>query len=221
MDKITEEQIKAATQIHDDWLENWKLADDALDTLKERCPSNKDETDVIIKVITLNQLYFTRLQYAIHNAIPEMTHNIVRVFRNPVSPDKINLVGQIANLSPQAKPRVSFASKYCHFFVDEEIPIYDKYALRAVRLHLEEGELKSKDDTPSYANYCSDLTTLRKKSNLDCSTRQLDRYLWLAGLWQRYHDDGKTDFNREVCDFFVLHEVKSSVDKLVKTAFPS
>ena len=182
--------------------------------LKQSFPSNTEDSHVIVKVSVLNQLYGTNL-YAIHR----MASHIVETFKATMPPLKPELVEQIASLST-GRRHMSFASKYCNFFVDKEMfPILDRHALDGLRRHLGKGGFKSRGETPTYAEYCDDLRKLCVESNLHCSTKELDRYLWLTGQWDKY-SKGKEDINSEVRQLF-LQKDDPSVGSLIRAAFSS
>jgi hypothetical protein len=95
------------------------------------------------------------------------------------------LVIKIANApSEEGRPprrRTSFASKFCHFFVDaKRFPIYDDAARQVLKLHLRKS-VKPHD----YKTFCSSINQL-KNAVSGCDTRMLDRYLWQTGMYMRW-----------------------------------
>jgi hypothetical protein len=120
-----------------------------------------------------------------------MAKHIKEVLENNAT-DKTRpeIVEQIANLPAwnDKEPRrsVSFASKFCHFFIDSaRFPIYDEAARETIKLHL--GAKACQTDVASpYLAFCSNLQRLRQLANLQCGTEELDRYLWLTGMFKRW-----------------------------------
>jgi hypothetical protein len=200
-------QIEAAKQLHDK-LQQWNRIDTALELLNQRVPSNMEDADVLLKVAVLNQLYRTNLY-----AVPEMASHIVQTFRMQRPPYQEGLVEEIAKFFGGVY--LSFASKYCHFFVENKFLIFDQFALKTLHMHLG-NSAKSKGQRPRYADYCTDINTIRKESNLHCSTRELDRYLWLAGLW---HNRERKKFHMEVRRLFEKRMQDSEIDALIRAAF--
>jgi hypothetical protein len=97
------------------------------------------------------------------------------------------LVARIALLDlKDGKPRnrVSFASKLCHFFVDEErFPIYDKAACETLKCHL--GDDYRLEGMP-YVAFQENLGRLKEASGINTNGRELDRYLWIVGMYMRW-----------------------------------
>jgi len=174
---VRAEQIDAANRIYTQ-LDQWKRSDRVLGMLRNAFPSNTKDTDVIVKVAAINQLYSVRLY-----PVNEMADHIASIFKRSLHTDE--LVENIAALPTHMKQKryLSFASKYCHFFVDsEKFPIFDRYALKTLRKHLGR-DAKSRGDRPQYADYCFDINTIRNECGLRCSLKELDRYLWLCGAY--------------------------------------
>ena len=100
------------------------------------------------------------------------------------------IVEQIAALpSREGEKRrmsISFGSKFCHFLVNPiRFPIYDDAAREAIRLHLGAKAYVAKK-TNRYLDFCEKFETLRKLAKLKCETKELDRYLWLTGMYMRW-----------------------------------
>jgi hypothetical protein len=99
------------------------------------------------------------------------------------------LVDSIAALpaadNEKPRKRTSFAAKFCHFFVDaERFPIYDDAARKAIKLHL--GNTYINNKTYPYEGFCKNFSRLKAEAGLNCTTRELDRYLWLTGMYMRW-----------------------------------
>jgi hypothetical protein len=125
-----------------------------------------------------------------------MARHIEAIFADPsTSPVDVDLVERIAKLptKPGGRQRlsVSFASKFCHFFVSaERFPIYDDAARDAIRLHLgTDAYSVSKDNR--YRAFCENFEKLRELAMLKCTTKELDQYLWLTGMYVRWQKKKK------------------------------
>lgn len=192
---VTDKQIKAATRIHDSHMPEWAAADRALDLLRESLPGS-DETRVLIKASVIDRLYYAR-----HDRLVEAVRKIAEVMANPPS-DQIGIVEAIAPLDGD-KGRTcywSFSSKFAHFFIDPDtFPIWDDWAIRAVRHHF--GRLSWANGTP-YRVFSEYVFSLREQSDVSCSIRELDRYLWLSGMLRAWVGDRTVGISREVRSVF-------------------
>jgi len=196
---LTEGQVRAACHLHD-MLEGWKASERTLDWLASEFPSNTEQQIVLLKARILNLLYATNVF-----AIPAMAGHIVEVFsQGHASGDDCLLVETIAYLEASGRMHRSFASKYCHFFVDNDrFPLLDQYAPRVVRMHLGKGNYRCKRTDPTYRDFCADLNTLRAHISFSPGVREMDRYLWLRGQWERFKKKGdEAGIGAEVRDLF-------------------
>jgi hypothetical protein len=92
----------------------------------------------------------------------------------------------------------SFASKFCHFFIDpERFPIMDAFAERMVRTHLGRHQI-FRDPARRYEAFTKNLQTLRRLSRLDASATALDRYLGIAGAIQTRRRDPNAPLNSDL-----------------------
>jgi len=178
----TSEQIDAACRIHDR-LEQWRLSDSALHLLRHTMPGWNDE-ESLVKCVTINALYGTNVF-----AIVKMAKHVKSIFESLQCSTSDDLVEQIAllDLNDDTPPRrhVSFASKLCHFFVDEKrFPICDNAACETLRCHLGDEYLESGSDL--YTAFQQNLSKLCTASNLTMTGREADRYLWIVGMYMRY-----------------------------------
>ncbi len=124
---LTMSQIEAANRLHRKLLQ-WKATDNALCALKERFPGF-DVDSSLLKVAAIDQLYGTNVY-----AVVRMVEHVTEVMCQVSTLDDVELVGEIATLANMK--HTSFASKFAHFFIDEErFPIYDSYAVKMVEYH--------------------------------------------------------------------------------------
>lgn len=209
---LTESQLMAAGRIHDE-LEDWVAAQRALDNLATTMPSNADLDQVLVKAAALNQLYRTNV-YRLH----DMALHMLETFSSETDwEDECVLVERIAYLLSSDKFHKSFASKYCHFFVDpDRFPLFDRYVPLTVRVHLGRGNYRCKVTAQTYRNFCADLTTLRANLSFSPTVRELDHYLWLRGQWETFRRKGeKTQIGAEVKNLFKTAEFDQHTGSLV------
>lgn len=195
---LTTERIEAARRLYEQYLPRWAVSDAALAQLKVMLP-DFDVAANLIRVATLNALYGTNL-LAIH---PMAVHIADVMSRQVPTDDPVLLVDMIADLPighDKQPQRRSFASKFCHFFIDDRrFPIFDAAARAALALHLR-PELRRGIDS-SYGAYIAALRALRTSYSIDASDRDLDRYLWIAGMSLAFAR-GEQKINRELLALF-------------------
>jgi hypothetical protein len=196
---LTQTQVDAADRLQAG-LPGWKLYEGILRDLSDRFPSNCDLAHVLPKAITLNKLYATGIL-----AIQQMAGHIVAVSTSASdhsSPGFADRIALLTDLGPKRKTMncLSFASKYCHFFVDaSRFAILDTFAKDALMLHLGKGAVKAS----SYVAYLETVDRLIAAASLTCSYAQLDHYLWLRGQHTRFQQHGEdADINGEVRPLF-------------------
>ena len=184
----------------------WQQSDAALKLLGEKFPSF-DREICLLKSVVINALYGTQVF-----AIAKMADHVCKtMYQHQGNKDKPDiLVDAIATVSVgggKTKHFFSFASKFCHFFVDDEkFPIYDEAARTTLALHLGKSE-------PRYTTFCSKIEELRKLGNLSCSLSALDRYLWIRGLHVKYEKFGKAaKINTEIKQFFQQAEAENDAN---------
>jgi len=196
-------RIEAAGRIYEA-LVQWRISDESLRALASAF-ADFSPTSCVLKVVTVNSLYGTNVY-----ATLRMADHVARVMNDPNRPrEAVPLVERIADLPPRPdeKPRhrASFASKFVHFFVDSNAPIYDSYAQATLKAHL--GRRRGIwDEKRPYAHYVRNIDTLLKEAGLKVDVRSLDRYLWLVGqsrAWQDLRRKGKRETtNRELAEMF-------------------
>ena len=97
----------------------------------------------------------------------------------------------------------SFAAKFCHFFIDKETyPIFDEAARVTLKYHL--GKRYENDRPRPYAGFCRNIKSLREYASLRCGNAELDRYLWITGMYIRWLDHSEDEnpiINEELLKF--------------------
>lgn len=212
---LSPSQVEAASALRT-WMPAWAAADAALDLLR----SLSDDAGlgvVLLKVAALDRLYGTNMY-----AIVPMAQHIVTVLAERAE-DPIALVEAIAALpaAPPAPAKTcwSFASKFVHFFLDpDRVPLYDAWAAQSLNYHL--GGIPLGPSDP-YRQFVQKVSVLRSLAGLSCSIRELDRYLWLSGMyrqWKRKPDGA--GLSREVVALFTnkAPEVQRLLSALVPHA---
>jgi hypothetical protein len=177
--ELRQSQITAANRIRRQ-LPTWSAADDAFGILAKQVPGFK-LPETMLKVAAINQLYGTNLY-----AVNRMAAHITAALRRGVSEPGPGLVERIACVPPLDGQRswrhFSFASKFCHFFVDREsCPIFDSYADDTLRRHL--GRKRERDSQHPYIAFVKNATALRNLSGVTATAVEMDRYLWIRGAF--------------------------------------
>ncbi len=196
---IYQTQIDAAGRLREN-LKQWQLSDAALIALHEKFPGFDPEV-CLLKSVAVNAIYGTNVL-----AIVRMARHVEEVLgQHDVAQVGLELVTEIADglegEGRQSRKHTSFASKFCHFFVDaERFPIYDNAACQALTLHLGK-RIKPHD----YEAFCSCITQLKNLVGNVCDTRMLDRYLWLIGMYMRWLKEREKKnpmVNKELLELF-------------------
>jgi hypothetical protein len=165
-----------------DELENYVSQEKSLKKLFTMTyPKNNEMDDVLIKVCSLNDFYSTNIfsPFAI-------SRHIVRLdIDNRLKSNDESLVNEIAKLKIKDKSFnfYSFASKYCSHHKPEFFPIYDYYVEKML-IHLKKQDSFSsfkKKDLKEYSKYIEILKKFISFYELECSLKELDKYLWQAG----------------------------------------
>jgi hypothetical protein len=188
-------QVDAATRIHNR-LASWKATDAALDELARSMPGFS-LGECLVKASAINQLYGTNVY-----ALGRMAEHLAQVLKEAQSDD---LVERLATLNTNGKPRrhLSFASKFAHFYIDKDcFPICDSYAIERLRFHLAGVRLPT-DNPPQYAEYVAAHQALISLCGLGCTGRELDRYLWVGGLYRAWSRNYDAPINVEVRTLFL------------------
>jgi hypothetical protein len=203
-------QLEAAARLQLQ-LRQWQLADTALRLLADRFPGFAREA-TLLKVVAVSGLYATNV-YA-QARIAEHVYQTLK--GKDLTCGDAGLVEDISRLPEtdgQKKPRkhVSFASKFAHFYIDaNRFPILDRYAVQMLRYHLSKPDYDS-DQQHSYVAFVANTRRLIDTSGIECNVRELDVYLWLAGVYQEWRK--KPDrVNREAAAMFANPSVEVADD---------
>lgn len=196
---ILQRQIDAGNYLYEH-LKTWVASERAFERLRDQMPGFALPTS-LLKAAAINDLYSTRV-FAIWRMARHVSEVACTLPKNPVE-----AVRKIARLSAdgegEAPTHTSFASKFCHFFIDSErFPIYDRYCRNMVARHLGRDQLQ-RDSRNPYRAFKANIDRLRELSGLSVSYRELDRYLWLTGQYHEWLDKGdKAQINSDVRELF-------------------
>lgn len=192
-------KIEAAKRIHER-LEQWRLADQALQRLADGC----FELDAcLLKVVAVNALYGTNL-YAVTRMAKHVTGVLTASDPAATGSDLVERLAALPATEGQQRKRrhYSFASKFAHFFLDaERYPIMDSYAVSMLKRHLGRRRYSDDKDRP-YAAFVRNFQELKRLSGFTGSNRELDRYLWLAGEHAAWKKKRRRAINAEVAALF-------------------
>jgi hypothetical protein len=177
-----------------------------------------------MKTITVNTIYGTQVL-----AVMRMARHVEGEMAKCVPASVgIELVDRLAALpkteeAKSSRQFTSFAAKFCHFFVDEErFPIYDEAARTMLKYHL--GNNYVHDAKRPYSRFFESMNRLRDLGGLHGPGRDLDRYLWIAGMYKRWlaqRHRKKPLVNRELLSVFrqPAADVAAELDALLPTDF--
>lgn len=165
-------------------LENYHLQEDALNKLFfSLCPNNKEITDILLKVATLNDFYSTN----IFSVYPVAKHILSLDIDERLKAGDISLVTDIQKVKFEKdvlRNFYSFATKYCSHHNPTQYPIYDRYVEKILcyfkdvdhRLQFKTSDLKI------YPKFKETLLSFRDIYSLEqYNLKEIDRYLWLLG----------------------------------------
>lgn len=185
---ISADQIAAATELFKDHLGDWRLADTALRSLN--ATDFQTEEACLLKVAALDSLYSTGLRFwpggreNIARGIYKCRENFSEAKKSDV---RYDLVEKIARefLGITTDGYVSFASKFCHFFISPKFPIFDSYAYSILK--------KLHKKTKPYSSFCK---SIKELTHSEITVPDLDRFLWLAGNYVKWRLDEKRNAKR-------------------------
>ncbi len=206
---ISNLNINAARTIRDA-LTSWDATDTALERLGKCFKSNTVLSDVLAKASGIDKLYSTRAGniYWVSDAVVKTMTEIKDRQDKGETFDCVEIVDMISfyktKLYPGSSRCASFASKYCHFFVPNwDFPIFDSFAKQAVNFLLVEKQYGMAPDRTEYGDFCERVNRLRNINPLEgVSARELDRYLWLLGMWNIQDGNASRVINEDVYHIF-------------------
>ncbi|MCF6275881.1 MAG: hypothetical protein L3J05_08980 [Robiginitomaculum sp.] len=149
---------------------------------RKLCPENKNIEDILLKVSALNDFYSTN----IFDTTSVAKHVLNCQIDGDLKSGNIGLVDRVAPVTIKGKTRkfYSFATKYCSHHKPETYPIYDSYVEKML-MHFKKRDNFfdfKKVELKRYEIFLRVIQAFRSYYILDdCSLRQIDIYLWIAG----------------------------------------
>lgn len=216
-------QIRAASKLHSRLMQ-WRTTDNVLEQIKRNMPGFGAE-ECLLKATVVNALYSTNVYAIFRMAL----HVDAMLVKHGVEGNEVDLVSSIAEL-PDGKGGsernfVSFAAKFCHFFIDgERFPIYDEAARRVLRYHIGRASYDERTRNP-YKEFYRAFGVLRDSIGSTVKGREIDRYLWITGLYMKWlgsRDRANAQVNIELRQVFLspAKEDRSDLDAMLPPDLP-
>ncbi|MCK4323991.1 MAG: hypothetical protein KAW89_05625 [Armatimonadetes bacterium] len=214
---ILQSQIDAANYLFKR-IKTWVACERAFERLRDEMPGFDLPTS-LLKAAAINDLYWAGV-FGIWRMARHISEVACTLPKNPV--EAVRKIARLpADGEEKGRTHRSFASKFCHFFIDSErFPIYDLYCRNMVAHHLGRDQLQ-RDPKNRYRAFKANVDRLRELSRLSVSYRELDRYLWLAGQYHEWLDKGdKGQINSEVRELFadLSPDIQDALQALVTYA---
>ncbi len=176
------EQVEHYLRVWDE-LENYHLQEDALDKLFfTLCPENTDMSDILLKVVALNDFYSTN----IFSVYPVAKHILSLNIDDRLKAGDVTLVSDIQKITINEVERnfYSFATKYCSHHRPMDFPIYDSYVEKVLCYFRNRDKFASfkTPDLKNYAKFKEILIDFRSFYGLDkYNLKEIDKYMWQLG----------------------------------------
>jgi hypothetical protein len=165
------------------------LIEDAIENLWRRFPHNTNTSDVLLKVVVLNQLYSARV-LNIH-AMPLAEH-IVRCHVDPLLDEgDVGVVESIVNC-PETKRYYSFATKYCNWHRARLYPIWDLNVDECLWYYQKQYRFYKfrRQDLRSYGRLVEVVRAFSRYFELgNLDFKEIDKFLWQMGDRLLKHGD--------------------------------
>lgn len=162
----------------------------------------------MLKAVAVNALLGTRV-----SKVWTMVESIYGCLSEAGQKHGPALVDLIAGAAPDGKNHPSFASKYAHFFFDPgRYPIYDQHVARTLAHHRRSHRIWPK----SYVEFFAWFEELKPYYEPHFTLREVDQYLWMAGMVQYKRKWGDGELSEEVLKLFDNPDprVKQALDEL-------
>jgi hypothetical protein len=164
-------------------LENYRLQEDALDKLfLELCTKNIEISDILLKVVALNDFYSTN----IFSVYPVAKHILSLDIDSRLNSGDITLVSDLQKviIGGIVKNFYSFSTKYCSHHKPLDFPIYDSY-VEKVLCYFRDRDRFSNFKTlelKDYKKFKDTLVEFKYFYGLDkYDLKKIDRYMWQLG----------------------------------------
>ena len=171
----------------------WHRSEEALVLLGERV-TGFSPAETLLKATAVNALYSTNVM-AIVRVSEHFATELSKWDLATCGPELVVALAAVpqGGSEPAPKRRISLASKFAHFFIDENrFPIYDQYAVAMVAKHLGIAEMSL---SGHYVAFAAAFGKLAATIDMHHDRRRLDRYLWVQGqyeAWLKKKSDGSS-----------------------------
>ena len=164
-------------------LENYRLQEDTLYKLfLELCTKNIEISDILLKVVALNDFYSTN----IFSVYPVAKHILSLDIDSRLNSGDITLVSDLQKviIGGIVKNFYSFSTKYCSHHKPLDFPIYDSY-VEKVLCYFRDRDRFSNFKTlelKDYKKFKDTLVEFKYFYGLDkYDLKKIDRYMWQLG----------------------------------------
>ena len=164
-------------------LENYRLQEDALDKLfLELCTKNIEISDILLKVVALNDFYSTN----IFSVYPVAKHILSLDIDSRLDSGDITLVSDLQKviIGGTVKNFYSFSTKYCSHHKPLDFPIYDSYVEKVLCYFRDRDNFSSFKtlELKDYKKFKDTLVEFKYFYGLDkYDLKKIDRYMWQLG----------------------------------------
>ncbi|MPX78180.1 hypothetical protein C0206_04395 [Moraxella catarrhalis] len=167
---------------NDKKLENYRMQEQSLNKLfHELLPLNNDISEILIKSSVLNDFYSTNI-FTIYPVAKKIQSLDIDKYLKEGDAD---LVMDIKNVTINGKNKnfYSFATKYYSHHDAMNHPIYDAYVDKVLRHFRHKDKFYSfkNEDLKDYCQFKRTLIEFQHYYKINCTLKDLDRYLWLLG----------------------------------------
>jgi hypothetical protein len=162
--------------------DHWtKLCEESMRQLYQQFPENELVSHVLLKTMTLNTLYSTRVNYV--DLVPLAEHITRLRIDGLLKAGDLSAVRRIFRCEGM-RDYYSFATKYCSWHNPCAYPIYDRYVDEALWAYRKRGWVDAfkRQDLSYYDRFVGIVSAFRSRYGLDVVTfRNVDKFLWRTG----------------------------------------
>ena len=164
-------------------LENYRLQENELDKLfLELCTKNIEISDILLKVVALNDFYSTN----IFSVYPVAKHILSLDIDSRLNSGDITLVSDLQKviIGGTVKNFYSFSTKYCSHHKPLDFPIYDSYVEKVLCYFRDRDNFSSFKtlELKDYKKFKDTLVEFKYFYGLDkYDLKKIDRYMWQLG----------------------------------------
>ena len=155
--------------------ERYFEADRAITNLIEVFPKNDELSSVLLKVVTINQLYSTKILATFAVA----KHILGCAVDGELNNGELSAIEHIrfVTIGDRQRDFYVFATKYCSWHNLKRYPIYDSFVEKSLRhFGVANGSLRQ------YQNLKNSIDALIQRDGLNTfGYKQIDKFLWLYG----------------------------------------